>query len=46
MKEKIIRRKYSNCEEVRSWVFQGIARKFKALCTKQGKEYSEGLEEA
>lgn len=46
MTQKTSRRNDPSCEEVRGWVSQKIARKFKALCKEQGKGYSDGLEEA
>lgn len=46
METKVSRRNDPNCEEVRGWVEQEVARRFKSICTEQGKNYSEGLEEA
>ena len=46
MSEKIPKRKDSTREEVRGWVPQQTARKFKAMCMEQGKDFSDGLEVA
>lgn len=43
---RISRRSDPSCEEVRGWIPKEVARRFKAHCTRQGFDYSQGLEKA